>query len=78
MGQFLRLVILLVGLWLVLQIIKRALAKRNKPSPQQPTLTNMIACDRCGVHIPESEAIREDDRLYCSEAHRKAAKSERP
>ena len=75
MGQFLRLVIILVGLWLVLQLIKRALAKHHKPSAKQPALTNMIACDHCGVHVPESEAIREGDRLYCCEEHRIKARS---
>ena len=73
MGQLLRIIIILIGLWLVLQIIKRALASRNNPSPRQPSLANMIACDHCGVHIPESEAIRDGTKVYCCEEHQKAA-----
>ena len=74
MGQLLRIVIILVGLWLVLLIIKRALAARQKPPPGRPTLANMIACAHCGVHIPEPEALRDGDKLYCCEDHQKAAK----
>lgn len=70
MGQFLRLIIILIGLWLVLTIIKRALASRRKPPPDKPAVAKMVACAHCGVHIPESEAIRDGDRYFCSEKHR--------
>ncbi len=75
MGQLLRIIIILIGLWLVLQIIKRALASRNKPRLRQSGQANMIACDHCGVHIPESEAIRDGNEVYCCEEHQKAAKN---
>ena len=74
MGQLLRIILILFGVWLVLQIIKRALASRQDNSSHQPSITNMVACDQCGVHLPESEAIRENDRYYCSEEHLKASK----
>jgi uncharacterized protein len=73
MGQLLRLVIILIGLWLVLQIVKRALASRQKPPLGKPAIAPMIVCAHCGVHVPESEAIRAGSKLYCSEEHRKAA-----
>ena len=73
MGQLLRIIIVLIGLWLVLQIIKRALAARQKPSPDQPSLAKMVACAQCGVYVPETEAIRDGDNLFCCEEHRKAA-----
>ena len=71
MGQFLRLIIILVGLWLVLTIIKRAMASLQKPPPDKPTVAKMVVCARCGVHIPESEAVRDGDRCFCSEEHRR-------
>jgi uncharacterized protein len=71
MGQFLRLVIILIGLWLVLTIIKRALASRRKPPPDKPAVSKMVACAHCGVHIPESEAVHDGDRRYCCEEHRR-------
>jgi uncharacterized protein len=71
MGQFLRLVIILIGLWLVLAIIKRALASLRKPPPDKPAVAKMVACAHCGVHLPESEAIRDGDKYFCSEEHRR-------
>ncbi len=70
MGQFLRLVIILIGLWLVLTLIKRALAPHRKSPPDKPAVAKMVACAHCGVHIPESTAVRDGDRLYCNEEHR--------
>jgi uncharacterized protein len=32
----------------------------------------MVRCDRCGVHLPASEAIRAAGRTWCSAAHRDA------
>lgn len=71
MGQFLRLVIILIGLWLVLTLVKRALASRRKSPSDKPAVAKMVACARCGVHIPESEAVRDGNKYYCSEEHRR-------
>ncbi len=74
MGQLLRIIIILFGLWLILKIIKRALGSRENHPSRKPSIAKMAACAHCGVHLPESEAIREGGKLYCSEEHRKAAK----
>lgn len=73
MGQLLRIIIILIGLWLVLTIVKRALAARQKPPADKPSVAHMVVCAHCGVHVPESEAIRNGNQRYCSEEHRKAA-----
>jgi uncharacterized protein len=74
MGQLLRIIIILIGLWLVLQIIKRARTARQNPSPDAPPIAKMVSCNHCGVHVPESEAITDGDKRYCCEEHRKADK----
>ena len=74
MGQLLRIIIILIGLRLVLTIVKRALASRHKPPADKPSVAHMVVCAHCGVHVPESEAIRDGNKLYCSEEHRKAVK----
>jgi uncharacterized protein len=71
MGQLLRIIIILIGLWLVLTIIKRALTSLRKPPSDKPAVAKMVACAHCGVHIPESEALRDGNRHYCSEEHRR-------
>jgi uncharacterized protein len=71
MGQLLRLIIILIGLWLVLTIIKRAVASLKKPPPNKVAVAKMVACAHCGLHIPESEAVQDGDRHYCCEEHLK-------
>lgn len=75
MGQLLRLIIILFGLWLVLKIIKRALASRENQPSRKPSITSMVACAQCGVHLPESEAAQKDGKHYCCEEHLKASKN---
>lgn len=73
MGQLLRIIVILIGLWLVLQIVKRALASRRTPPTDKPAVANMVACAHCGMHIPESEAVRDGNRYYCSKEHQEKA-----
>ena len=42
-------------------------ARDELPAPE-----GMLRCAHCGVHLPESEALRERGRAYCSAAHRDA------
>jgi uncharacterized protein len=38
-------------------------------------VTEMVACEVCGVHLPKSEALIGSRGIYCSEAHRRQAGS---
>jgi uncharacterized protein len=71
MGQLLRLAIVLFGLWLVLRIIRRALARRRSdlPTPPKPASADMLRCDYCGVFVPRNEAVAARGRHYCSGGH---------
>jgi uncharacterized protein len=31
----------------------------------------MVACVVCGVHVPESEAVRAADEIFCCDEHRR-------
>jgi uncharacterized protein len=31
----------------------------------------MVECAHCGLHLPAADAVREGDKLYCGEAHRR-------
>jgi uncharacterized protein len=35
----------------------------------------MVVCDRCGVHIPQSEAIHKDNSYYCCKEHSRLGRS---
>jgi len=66
------LVVLAVAAWLVLREVRRFRARRDGQSRAR-SYAQMLACDHCGTHVPEAQAIRVDNRVYCSEAHRRAA-----
>jgi len=42
----------------------RRAGQKNAPEP-------MLACDQCGVHVPESEGVRDGDGFFCCEEHRR-------
>ncbi|MBA3582767.1 MAG: hypothetical protein H0W44_09980 [Gammaproteobacteria bacterium] len=48
-------------------------AAPNKPSSPprgKPIGESMVLCSFCSLHIPESEALRTQDRFFCCDAHR--------
>jgi uncharacterized protein len=38
----------------------------------------VLACELCGLHVPESEGVRVGDVFYCCEAHRRQANGTGP
>ena len=39
---------------------------------QQRIPGKIVRCKQCDVHLPESEALREGDEWFCTQAHRQA------
>ncbi len=37
----------------------------------QNTKKLMVKCQQCGLHIPEKEAIKQGDKIFCSLEHAK-------
>jgi uncharacterized protein len=76
------LVAVLALAWLLSGGRSRASRDRDRRAPPTaPTGTarapeGMVACAHCGVHLPESEALRLGTRAYCSADHRDAAARE--
>ncbi len=51
---------------------QRAAARRQGKAQRPEAPERMVACARCGVHLPESEALEADDGgRFCSEEHRR-------
>ncbi len=74
---FMRLLIFLVGIFLVYLVLKsyyRSL-KAPPPAPRAPDdgrAEDMVRCAVCGVNTPRSEAIFSGGEFYCTEEHRQA------
>ncbi len=69
MGQLIRILIILLGVWLVVHLVRRAMSRRDK-NPEPPVSTRMVSCAVCGTHVPESEAVHAGGKTYCGESHR--------
>jgi uncharacterized protein len=42
------------------------------PPPARPQVPQaMVACDHCGTHLPETEAVKGDRGVYCCQEHRR-------
>jgi uncharacterized protein len=66
-----KLVVLILLAVLAVWLVRRALRAANPPDPAQnkPIQQDLVACARCGVHLPRSEARIADGKLFCGEEH---------
>lgn len=71
MSKLILLLVLGLLAYLVFKGFQRSAARRERREDAQRSPERMVACARCGVHLPESEAIEDDGRRYCSEEHRR-------
>ncbi|MFZ2268776.1 MAG: PP0621 family protein [Azonexus sp.] len=71
--KYLLLVAVLYVLWRVWK--KRQDGSLKPPPAASPPVERMVLCAYCSVHLPESDAVKDGSRFYCSEAHRQAAAS---
>jgi len=69
MGQFLRIAVILVGLWLVFRVIRRALAQRRSGPTSVLPPADMLRCDYCKMFVPRDDAVTTNGRVYCSNQH---------
>ena len=63
-----RLIVLILLVVLAVWLIRRAL-RATQPKERPPLQGDLVACARCGVHLPRSEARLADGKLFCGEEH---------
>ncbi|MFP4155963.1 MAG: PP0621 family protein [Halothiobacillaceae bacterium] len=66
---------------LVLYVRHRIRARNRDPVAERrapPTAMKAVSCRHCGLHVPESEAVRHDGKTFCSWEHANAWKQDRP
>lgn len=70
------LLVVVLGLWLLLR--GRGASKPPADAPKNPGASpgkseDMVACTRCGLHLPMGDALPDSrGRLYCGAEHRDA------
>ena len=68
--SLIRLLVIALIIYLLIQIFKRWAANKNNSSQKlQDKSTKMVQCKTCQLHIPENEALEKDGEYYCSQAH---------
>jgi uncharacterized protein len=74
-----KILLLVLGLLLVYWILKgyRRRVGRNNSAAPPAGAENMVQCARCGIHLPRSESVSIQDRIYCSPEHQRAGEKER-
>lgn len=67
MGKIFTLLVLAALVYLIFRGFFRAKVKPPgpPPSPRAPGGEDMVACARCGVNLPSSEARRDGERWVC-------------
>ena len=69
-----RILVIVAIVWLSYRIYQNWKAKVSASSQQKPKsnsdIKNMVQCAKCGVHIPEHEAVKSSNEFYCCESHK--------
>ncbi len=73
--MLLRLIVIAIAIWLLVRVGRKLLnPPPPPPQPSKQTFEQVVKCAHCGLHIPQNQAINEDNRWYCSPQHRDAAR----
>lgn len=70
--------LLLLGVFVALVWLIRGARRGPQPgdASAKPSADDsreaMVACEHCGLNLPQGEAVGADARWYCSDAHRDA------
>ncbi|MBK6629831.1 MAG: hypothetical protein IPG33_01630 [Betaproteobacteria bacterium] len=71
MSKLILLLVLGLLAYLVFKGFRRTASRREHSEGDPRTSERMVVCAHCGVHLPESEALEDGGRRFCSEEHRR-------
>ena len=75
MSKFLLLIVILAAVWWLVKGFRRkdpgkdARRDATEAGPEQ-----MVHCSHCGLYLPQSEAIADGEKFFCSAEHRRLAR----
>ena len=60
----------MIAVYLVRGALQKHAASRSaREDSRREDAERMVACEHCGLHIPESESVRSDDATFCCAEH---------
>jgi len=62
-------ILVLIAIGLLLYVIIGNLLRKNRAESTVSKSEEMVRCSHCGLHIPEQEALKSDNKYYCSKEH---------
>jgi uncharacterized protein len=66
LGRIIFLLIIVFVIYLLFKGFLRAQTRRNEEDARaEKKVEDMVACARCGVNLPRSEAKAEGEQFYC-------------
>ena len=65
--------VILIILWFLRSKGNRQTRETRRPTAREPE--RMVSCAFCGVHLPESESIKDAGLFYCCAEHRRDAQA---
>ena len=72
--NLIRIIAIALIVWLIYRAVQARMEKsRLRQRKTRPRVANVVKCERCGLHVPEAEAVKSHGHLYCSPEHRDAA-----
>lgn len=79
MGKILFWAVIIIGVLFITRLLAHQAAKResgakNKKQAKPESLgkpEEMVRCANCGVHLPRSDALKQNDNFWCSTEHAK-------
>ena len=70
-----RILLIVLLIWVAWRLLRQALLPDKNKDRQSgaggsgDSPTRMVKCAQCGVHLPESEAIQQEQQFFCNKDH---------
>lgn len=71
MSRILFFVLLALAIYLVWRLMHKKQLPRGDAESKALRLP-MVSCATCGLHVPRDEALKQEERYFCCEEHRRA------
>jgi len=68
--NLIRILAIALIIWIVYRLVMQALAKKNAKQRQPGQTKSLVSCQRCGLHLPIADAVKQDENYYCCPQHR--------